>query len=87
MRVRNIGPAILALGILIGAGGCSADSPTSPLVPSTTSAIKGGIPAAPRQDTTGVTTQGGYAGAGTRSDATTTTTTTSVSGGYAGAGT
>lgn len=85
MRVRNIGSAILALGILIGAGGCSADSPTSPLVPSTSSAIKGGVPAAPHQDSASVTTQGGYAGAGTRTG--TTATTTAVSGGYAGAGT
>jgi hypothetical protein len=81
MRVRNIGPAVLALGILIGAGGCSADSPTSPLVPSTTSAIKGGIPAAPRQDTTGVTVQGGYLGGGGR-----TSTTAEAAGGYLGGG-
>jgi hypothetical protein len=82
MRVRNIGSAILALGILIGAGGCSADSPTSPLVPSTSSAAKGGVKA---DTTASVTTQGGYAGAGTRTDAP--ATTTAVSGGYAGAGT
>lgn len=80
MRVRNIGSAILALGILIGAGGCSADSPTSPLVPSTTSAIKGGVPAAPRQDTTGVTVQGGYIGGGQRQAS------TSAYGGYIGGG-
>lgn len=81
MRVRNIGPAILAFGILIGAGGCSADSPTSPLVPSTSSATKGGVPAAPAQDSTGVTVQGGgYIGGGQRE------TTTSAFGGYIGGG-
>ena len=73
MRVRNIGSAILALGILIGAGGCSADSPTSPLAPSGVSAQKGGFigsgkesTSTAKRDTTSatLTASGGFVGSG-----------------------
>jgi len=85
MRVRTFGLSILALGILIGAGGCSSESPTSPLAPGTVSADRGGIPnaAAPGfpQDTT-VTIQGGLLGAGGRQGGETTV----QAGGLLGAG-
>ncbi len=69
MRVRTCGFAALALGILIGAGGCSSgESPTAPMAPSHPSADKGGVPAAGnRPDTTTVTIYargGGYIGVG-----------------------
>ena len=84
MRARNTALAALALGILIGAGGCSSDSPTSPLAPSSVSAEKGGyLGSGNRTDSTSITTQSGYIGAGSRQESTTTTT---ASGGYIGAG-
>ncbi len=81
MRVRTIGLSALALGILIGAGGCSSESPTSPLTPGTVSAAQNGIPAGSLpQDTTMTTTDGGaYAGSGGR-------TVTTTGGAYAGSG-
>jgi len=84
MRVRTIGLSVIAFGILIGAGGCSSESPTSPLAPSTASAVKGGyIGAGSRTDSTSVSTQsGGYIGAGSRRDPTSPT----IQGGYIGAG-
>lgn len=81
MRVRNIGPAILAFGILIGAGGCSAGSPTSPLVPSTASAEKGGFIGSGKDATTSAA--GGIIGTGQRD---TTSTTLTASGGFIGSG-
>jgi hypothetical protein len=60
MRARTTGFAALALGILIGAGGCSADSPTSPLTPGGVDVTKGGyIQGGGRSDTTSVSVQGG----------------------------
>lgn len=83
MRVRTCGFAILAFGILIGAGGCSSESPTSPLAPSTTSEMKGGyIGGGQRgQDSASVSTQnGGYIGGGQKES------TVTASGGYIGGG-
>lgn len=82
MRVRTIGLSALALGILIGAGGCSSESPTSPLTPATVSAAPNGVPAGslPQDTTTTTTTDGGaYAGSGGR-------TVTTTGGAYAGSG-
>ncbi|HEY0152846.1 MAG TPA: hypothetical protein VGB92_12670 [Longimicrobium sp.] len=68
MRVRTFGLSILALGILIGGGGCTAESPTSPLAPATAAANKGGVPNHTAGDST-VTVQGGYlSGGGRRPD-------------------
>jgi hypothetical protein len=82
MRVRTIGLSVLALGILIGAGGCSSDSPTSSLAPSTVSASKGGYMGGVNRDTTRSSVSGGYMGGvmggGTGSGGAT------VSGGYMG---
>jgi hypothetical protein len=67
MRVRTCGLAALALGILIGAGGCtSSESPTAPMAPSHPSAGKGGVPANSQPDTTvtTITRGGGYIGVG-----------------------
>lgn len=75
MRVRNIGPAILAFGILIGAGGCSADSPTSPLAPSDVSAQKGGFIGSGKESTTTTTAKRD-----------TTSSTLTASGGFIGSG-
>jgi hypothetical protein len=81
MRVRTIGLSALALGILIGAGGCSSDSPTSPLTPSTISAAKGGYMGGVQRDTTRSSVSGGYMGGvmgrGADGEAT-------ISGGYMG---
>lgn len=82
MRARSIGLSVLALGILIGAGGCSSESPTSPLAPTTSAASKGGKPAA--GDTTATaTSQGGLLGAGGRQ---TGEPTVQAAGGLLGAG-
>lgn len=62
MRVRNFGLSVLALGILIGAGGCSSESPTSPLAPGAAAAAKGGYMGGVNRDTTRSTVQGGYMG-------------------------
>ncbi|HEX8831984.1 MAG TPA: hypothetical protein VF705_12500 [Longimicrobium sp.] len=103
MRVRTYAFTTAVLGILVGAGGCtSGESPTSPLAPSSSSAVKGGGYAgsgSKTDDTSATTTGGGYAGSGSRIDATATrgggyagsgsvveATTTAASGGYAGSG-
>lgn len=62
MRVRTLGLSILALGILIGAGGCSSESPTSPLTPGTVSAAKGGYMGGVQRDSTRTSVNGGYMG-------------------------
>jgi hypothetical protein len=80
MRVRTLGLSILALGILIGAGGCtSSDSPTSPSA--RFNAGKGGSMGGVNRDTTRSTISGGYMGGvmGTGNDDGAT-----VSGGYMG---
>lgn len=84
MRVRTCGLTALALGILIGAGGCTSDSPTSPLAPSAPSADKGGIPSAsaPRDTSTTTVQGGGYIGGSNRQD--TGSTITAAGGGYIG---
>ncbi len=86
MRARTVGLSVLAHGILIGAGGCSSESPTSPLTPGAAAADKGGTPnpAAPGfpQDTTGTTVQGGLLGAGGRQS----DPTVQAAGGLLGAG-
>ncbi len=81
MRVRTCGSALLALGILIGAGGCSSESPTSTLTPTTASAEKGGFIGSGKESTT--TASGGFIGSGRRD---TTSTTLSASGGFVGSG-
>lgn len=84
MRVRNIGLSVLALGILIGAGGCSSESPTSPLAPGAAAANKGGVPnSAAAQDTGTATVQGGLLGAGGRQKS---EPTVQAAGGLLGAG-
>lgn len=83
MRARTFGLSVLALGILIGAGGCSADSPTSPLTPGTAAANKGGVPnSAAQQDTTSASVSGGYVATGNRNEPGTVT----ISGGYVATG-
>ncbi|HEX8454515.1 MAG TPA: hypothetical protein VF647_20710 [Longimicrobium sp.] len=81
MRVRTISLSALALGILIGAGGCSSESPTSPLAPGTISAAKGGYMGGVQRDTTRSSVSGGYMGGvmgrGADGEAT-------ISGGYMG---
>lgn len=90
MRVRSYGFATLALGILIGAGGCSSDSPTSPLVPARPAAEKGGyLGTGSRQEgatTSTTTSSGGYLGTGSREAAAPSTSAASASGGYLGTG-
>jgi hypothetical protein len=78
MRARTFGLSVLALGILIGAGGCSSESPTSPLAPTSAAANKGGSPNA-GQDTVATTTSGGYITTGNRREQPGTVT---ISGGY-----
>lgn len=84
MRVRTIGYSALALGILIGAGGCTAgESPTSPLTPEGPAADRGAVPgAANRPDSTSAGVTGGLIGAGSRQDG----GTVSATGGLIGAG-
>jgi hypothetical protein len=82
MRVRTFGLSALALGILIGAGGCSSESPTSPLAPASAAANRGGIPnaaAAIPQDTMLTVQSRGYSGSGSREETVSTT-------GYSGSG-
>jgi hypothetical protein len=78
MRARTCGLAALALGILIGAGGCTSDSPTSPLVPSAPSAAKAGT----TQDDASISTaKGGLLnGGGRQADGTESTTTQAFGG-------
>ena len=78
MRARTLGLSVLALGILIGAGGCSSESPTSPLAPSTASKGK-----TASQDTATVTASGGYVATGNRREQPGTVTT---AGGYVATG-
>jgi len=84
MRVRTIGLSVLAFGILIGAGGCSSESPTSPLAPSTASTVKGGyIGGSNRQDSTSASVAGGgYIGGSGRAQPG--SETVSAAGGYIG---
>ncbi|HEY0037651.1 MAG TPA: hypothetical protein VGB66_13230 [Longimicrobium sp.] len=84
MRVRTYAFATLALGILVGAGGCtSGESPTSPLAPGGPSAVRGGNPnAGAPTDTTSASVTGGLIGAGSRKDGGTVT----AAGGLIGAG-
>jgi len=67
MRVRTCAVTTLAFGILIGAGGCSSESPLSP---SASAANKGGVPAGGNRPDT--------VSAGARPD----TSTASINGGY-----
>lgn len=81
MRVRTFGLSILALGILIGAGGCtSSDSPTAPSA--RFNASKGGYMGGVNRDTTRSSVNGGYMGGvmGNGGDQE-----ASVNGGYIGA--
>jgi hypothetical protein len=80
MRARTLGLSVLALGILIGAGGCSSESPTSPLAPSTVAANKGKTATT---DTTTVTASGGYVATGNRREQPGTVT---AAGGYVATG-
>jgi hypothetical protein len=81
MRVRSYGFATLALGILIGAGGCTSESPTSPLVPARPAAAKGGyIGGGQRAASDSVSIQSGYIGGGQRMEA------SSLGSGYIGGG-
>ena len=81
MRVRNLGLAVSALGILIGAGGCTSESPTSPLAPSVVSAAKTTI----RPDSAaGSASADRYAGSGSRTEEV--TVQNAELGGYAGSG-
>ncbi|HEX8674608.1 MAG TPA: hypothetical protein VF710_22095 [Longimicrobium sp.] len=80
MRVRTIGLSALALGILIGAGGCSSESPTSSLAPASASTQqKGGFIGSGKESPASVS--GGFIGSGRRD-----TTTATISGGFIGSG-
>ena len=80
MRARTFGLSVLALGILIGAGGCSSESPTSPLAPSTAATNKG---KAASQDSVTVSASGGYVATGNRREEPGTVT---AAGGYVATG-
>jgi hypothetical protein len=82
MRARTYAVAALALGILVGAGGCtSGESPTSPLTPDGPSASRAGA----RPDTTSASVSGGgLIGSGYRQEGG--STVTAAGGGLIGSG-
>jgi hypothetical protein len=89
MSVRTTFRCAALLGILIGAGGCSSDSPTAPFEPSSPVANKSGfIGSGNKSDTTTTSTvsssSGGYIGVGSVTEGS--TLTTSSGGGYIGVG-
>lgn len=86
MRVRTTGFAVLVSGILIGAGGCSADSPTTPLAPAEASHIKGGYSGSGSsvEVPTSTTRGGGYSGSGSYVEES--APPVSAFGGYSGSG-
>lgn len=89
MSVRTSLRCVVALGILIGAGGCSSDSPTAPFVPSSSAATKGGTGMigsgnAAGRDTTTPTLFGGHIGSGNAVP--TAETTSNAFGGHIGSG-